>query len=166
VAIARALLHEPRVLFFDEPTAALDPEAARTVRDHLVELIEGARCTVLLCTHNLAEAEALCDEVIILRAGQVLVHDSLEALRLRARPQLRLTARQGAATLVQALRDRGLDAGVDEDEHSVLLAVDEPELQVPDLLRGLLGDGVDVFECHLERATLESLFLDLVQGDS
>jgi ABC-2 type transport system ATP-binding protein len=122
--------------------------------------------TTLLCTHNLAEAEALCDEVIILRAGQVLVHDTLEALRLRARPRLRLAARQGAPTLLQALRDRGLDAGGDEDEHSVLLAVDEPETQVPDLLRGLLEDGVDVFECHLERATLESLFLDLVQGDS
>src|SRR5439155_15742627 len=70
VAIARALLHKPRVLFFDEPTAALDPEAAKTVRDHLVQLIEEERCTVLLCTHNLAEAERICNRLSIVQGGR------------------------------------------------------------------------------------------------
>ena len=66
LAIARALLHEPQVLFLDEPTAALDPESARKVREFISELRREGR-TILICTHNLSDAERLCDRVGVIR---------------------------------------------------------------------------------------------------
>ena len=162
IVLAAALLAEPDLLLLDEPTVGLDPIAAHDVHVYLREAMAGR--TTLFCTHNLTEAEALCDEVIILRGGRVLVHDSLEGLRRRAGPQVRLAARQGPAVLMRALRERGLEAAFDEDETGVLLPVRDPEAQAPDLLRALLGAGLDVYECYPVQATLETLFLDLVRS--
>jgi ABC-2 type transport system ATP-binding protein len=78
------------VLLLDEPTAGLDPVAAHDVLGYVREAMDGR--TTLLCTHNLAEAEALCDDVVILRGGKVLVHTSLAEFRARARPSLRIAA--------------------------------------------------------------------------
>jgi ABC-2 type transport system ATP-binding protein len=82
IALAAALLSEPDVLLLDEPTVGLDPVAARDVHAFLRDAMRGR--TTLLCTHNLAEAETLCEEVVILRDGKVLVHSSLAELRKRS----------------------------------------------------------------------------------
>ena len=97
VAISRALLHRPRVVFFDEPTAALDPESAKIVRDYLQYLADEQRVTVVLCTHNLAEAERLCRRLSIVRGGRQIAEGTpieLKAtigqrmiLRLRREPR-------------------------------------------------------------------------------
>ncbi|NWG13705.1 MAG: ABC transporter ATP-binding protein, partial [Acidobacteria bacterium] len=79
LAIARALLHEPRVLFLDEPTASLDPEAARLVHESIVALRQEGR-TIFLCTHNLDEADRLCDRVGVFKT-QLLVVDTPTRLR-------------------------------------------------------------------------------------
>src|SRR5207237_3464339 len=104
VALAAALLGEPEVLLLDEPTVGLDPVAAHEVVQILREAMVDR--TTLLCTHNLAEAEALCDQVVILRAGKVLVHTPLDELRRRARPLVRIAARQSAWVLQAVLRRR------------------------------------------------------------
>src|SRR3979409_1634290 len=70
VEIARTLIQDPPVLLFDEPTAALDPEAARSVRDYVRDLAASRGRTVLLCTHNLPEAEQLCHRLSIIQAGR------------------------------------------------------------------------------------------------
>jgi ABC-2 type transport system ATP-binding protein len=161
VSLAAALLPSPDVLLLDEPTVGLDPVAAHEVHGALRRAMEGR--TVLLCTHNLAEAEALCDDVIILRTGRVLVHESLTALRRRAAPRLVLRARQGRDTLVEALRAHGLEGRTtDAGSDAVSVALPEPEVEAPALLRTLLGAGLDVYECRAARATLEELFLDAV----
>jgi len=74
LAIARALLHEPRLLFLDEPTSGLDPEASHLVREFIVELKREGR-TIFLCTHNLDEADRLCDRVGVFKT-RLLVVDS------------------------------------------------------------------------------------------
>ena len=79
LAIARALLHEPRLLFLDEPTAGLDPEAAHLVRDFIDELRKEGR-TIFLCTHNLDEADRLCDRIGVFKT-HLLVVDTPENLR-------------------------------------------------------------------------------------
>ncbi len=79
LAIARALLHEPCVLFLDEPTAGLDPEAARMVRNFIADLREAGR-TIFLCTHNLEEADQLCDRIAVFKK-RLLVVDTPEKLR-------------------------------------------------------------------------------------
>ena len=81
VAIARTLVQDPRVLLLDEPTAALDPEAARGVRDHVRELAATRGRTVLLCTHNLNEAEQLCSQLSIVQGGRQVAQGTPAALR-------------------------------------------------------------------------------------
>jgi ABC-2 type transport system ATP-binding protein len=86
VALARALLHEPAVLFLDEPTTGLDPLAARVVRGLIVGLKHASR-SVVVCTHDLDEAERLADTVAILRRGRVVACDTPDALRASAARQ-------------------------------------------------------------------------------
>ncbi|HEY8744670.1 MAG TPA: ABC transporter ATP-binding protein, partial [Chloroflexota bacterium] len=85
VALARALLHEPSALFLDEPTSGLDPLAARAVRELIVGLKHASR-SIILCTHDLDEAERLADEVAILRQGRMVASDAPAALRAGASP--------------------------------------------------------------------------------
>jgi ABC-2 type transport system ATP-binding protein len=159
--IAAALLPSPDLLLLDEPTVALDPVAAHEVHTQLREAMTGR--TTLLCTHNLAEAEALCDEVVILRGGKVLVHSSLAELRQRARKQVRFAARQPANRLAESLRRKGLETTIDADLRGVLVPVGDPAADTPPLLRALLAEGLDVYEARPVEATLETLFLDVVR---
>ncbi|MFC1936125.1 ABC transporter ATP-binding protein [Chloroflexota bacterium] len=80
LALARAMIHNPQVLLLDEPTSAMDPESARLVRDSIKELRSEARA-VVICTHNLAEAEDLADRIAIIRRGQIIANDSPAALK-------------------------------------------------------------------------------------
>ena len=157
--LAAALLSEPEMLLLDEPTVGLDPVAAHDVHDLLSAAMKDR--TTLLCTHNLAEAEALCDDVVILRGGKVLLHEPLIALRGRVPPRLRLRARQGVEPLVAALRRRGLAAEADAD--AAVVNVDGRR-DAPELLRDLLGQGIDVYESVPLEPSLEQLFLDVVQA--
>lgn len=107
VALIRALLHDPPVLFLDEPTTAMDPHSARTVRDAIGEL-RSARRTILLTTHNLTEAEELSDRIVIIRGGRVVAHGTIAQLtrQLLGEPvwELRLAApAKGVAPLLDDL---------------------------------------------------------------
>jgi len=148
---------EPELLLLDEPTVGLDPKASHEVHEYLRQVTSGR--TVLLCTHNLAEAEALCDEVIILLEGRVVVQGRLDELRRGARARLRLAARQGPAAVVARLDGLGQTR---VDGRSVLLEVADPEAEAPRLLRHLLDGGLDVYECTPVQATLEEVFLEAV----
>jgi ABC-2 type transport system ATP-binding protein len=158
VVLAAALLSEPDLLLLDEPTVGLDPVAQSEVHDYLATAMRGR--TTLLCTHNLAEAEELCDDVIILRRGVVLLHESLAALRLRHKPRARLAAREGPDALAAALRRRGIESVV---EDGAVIASIDPRRDAPDLLRALLNEGIAVYECTPLTATLEDLFLEAVR---
>ncbi len=158
VVVAAALLSEPDVLLLDEPTVGLDPVAAREIHDTLRTVMAGR--TTLLCTHNLAEAEALCDDVVILRGGEVLLHEPLAALRERQHPRTRLVARQPAETVVERVRAHGLAAAVEDG--AVIVPIDA-RVDAPALLRSLLAEGIDVYECAPLSATLEELFLEAVR---
>ena len=113
-----------------------------------------------MSTHNLAEAEELCDTVIILRRGTVLIHERIEDLRRQTAPRVHLAAHQGADALLDALS--GLSLPSTRNEHGVWLSLDRAQESIPDLLRGLLGQGIDVYECRLVPPTLEDLFVEVV----
>lgn len=164
VVLAAALLSEPEVLLLDEPTVGLDPIAAHDVHEFLREAMHDR--TTLLCTHNLAEAEALCDDVVILRDGKVLVHSSLADLRQRSKPRLMLAARQGAERLLQAMQDLVPDARAMPEDGTVAVTIDDPEVEAPGLLRRLLAQGLDVYRCQPVRPTLEDLFIQLVNEET
>ncbi len=160
VTIAAALLSEPEVLLLDEPTVGLDPLAAREVRSYLKEAMAGR--TTLLCTHNLAEAEELCESVIILRRGRVLLHERIADLRRRFPTRVYISAAQGARALAEALPTLGI-AG-DEDEAGLWVTLARPQQEVPGLLRRLLALGLDVYECRIAEPSLEDLFVGIVEG--
>lgn len=160
LALAAALLPAPDLLLLDEPTVGLDPVAAREVHDYLRSMMGGR--TTLLCTHNLAEAEALCESAIILQNGRVLLHDRIEHLRRRTQPQIALEALEGPQPLLDALSRLSRPAELVDGQVRLLLS--DPQQQVPELLRSLLAMGLNVYECHTITPSLEDLFLDIVGG--
>ena len=160
VVLAAALLSEPELLLLDEPTVGLDPVAAHEVHEYLRRAMAGR--TTLLCTHNLAEAEALCDDVIILREGSVLLHQPLATLRERQHARTRLLAKQSDETLAEAIRGQGLVPTIEEDG-GVSVPI-EASAGAPALLRALLAAGLDVYECRSQAATLEEMFLEAVRA--
>ena len=157
LVLASALLSRPDVLLLDEPTVGLDPVAAHDVEAMLRDAMRGR--TTLLCTHDLVEAETLCDDVIILRDGRVLIHERIAVLRERVGGRVRLRARS-PDPLRAALTARNV--AWTPDGEAVLAALDARR-DLPDLLRALLAEGVDVFESTPLTVTLEELFLDAVR---
>jgi ABC-2 type transport system ATP-binding protein len=164
VVVAAALLADPEVLLLDEPTVGLDPLATHDVHQMLARAMHTPGRTTLLCTHNLAEAEALCDNVVILRDGHVLVHAPLATLRQRTQPRIRLRARQGQTALLAALAAMELATARDADtDDGVLITLADPPEDAPAVLRHLLGVGLDVYACEPLDPGLEAVFLDLVR---
>ena len=160
LALAAAIVAGPSVLLLDEPTGGLDPVVAGELRSQLRRAMEGR--TSLLCTHNAAEAEALCDELIVLRGGKVVAQGSLEELRRRARPRLRIVARQDPEVVLAEVRALGNHAELVEG--AVQVELGNPQADAPALLRRLLEAGVEVYECGPVRAALENLLHEVSPG--
>jgi len=163
LALARALLHEPAVLLLDEPTSGLDPESARSVREFILELA-GERRAVLLCTHNLTEAERLCDRIALLRTKLIALGnpEELKARLFGHRIQVRLANPDPglpAALNLPFVREAHLDGGV------LTVALDDPERETPPLVRRLVELGAAVQRVTEEERTLEDVYLELVEGD-
>ena len=162
LAIARALLHDPSVVFLDEPTAALDPEAAFIVREAIETLRKGGR-TIVLATHNLDEADRLCDRIAFVRGGLLRV-DSPARLRgaLGTRGlAIRLAgpAPHGLLDTVRAVPGVG---GVHSVDGTVRVGVDEPEAVAPAVVRAVVAAGGDVIEVRVERTSLEQIYFDVM----
>lgn len=116
---------------------------------------------MLLCTHNLAEAEALCEQVVILRNGKVLLDAPLSDMRAHNGLRLRISARQGPQALTAAFRKRGLKS-LTADDGGVIVSINDAQADAPPILRELLQEGLDVYECTVMRPSLEEMFIDLV----
>ncbi|MGQ9684003.1 MAG: ABC transporter ATP-binding protein [Anaerolineae bacterium] len=164
VALARALLHEPPVLFLDEPTAALDPEMAKTVRDLVAELRQQGR-TIFLCTHNLDEAERLCDRIAVMRTRLIAV-DTPEALRRRIFGRRTLVQGKGLSDgVLQAVRALPFVQAASCAEGRLVVDLSAPEEQNPELVRFLVNAGVEVQFVSEERHSLEEVYLNLMEEE-
>ena len=163
VAIARALLHEPEVIYLDEPTSGLDPSAAKTVRDFVATLRELGR-SIVVCTHNLDEAERLCDRIGILR-GTLLRVDSPAGLRRHARGATIRVDLNGAAPAESFVeRAAALDhvRAAEARDGVLFVELDDPTHQTPELVSSLVGAGARITGVREESVTLEQAYLDLV----
>jgi ABC-2 type transport system ATP-binding protein len=162
LAIVRAMLHEPAVLFFDEPTAALDPEAAFTVRDAL-ETLRGMGRTIVLCTHNLDEAERLCDRVAFIR-GEVLRVDSPARLRAGGdRPTVRVElAEAPGPNVLAALRRREGVVDVRASDHVIDVRLGDVREDTPGIVRTLVLEDARVISVRETTATLESVYFEVM----
>jgi len=172
VALARALLHEPSVVFLDEPTTGLDPLSARAVRDLIVGLKQASR-SIVLCTHDLDEAERLADTVTILRRGRVVASDTAAALRANA----------SSETLVHVHLARACPSAVSIAEHVADVAsptclaqangsdawvlayrTTQPRRTNPELIAALVATGASIVSVTCTTATLEDVYATAV-GD-
>lgn len=162
LALIRAVLHEPGVLFLDEPTAGLDPGGAREVRDLIAALGREGR-TILLCTHNLAEAEELADLVGIL--SRRLVAFGTEAELTAAEPRLAVQLTGEAAGYVAGLRALSGVVAVVADGAALTLTLAEPDRFTPAIVRHLVGQGAEVRSVRPLTRSLEEIYLRAVQGD-
>lgn len=163
LAIARALLHEPKVLFLDEPTAGLDPEAAKLVRDFIDELRQQGR-TIFLCTHNLDEAERLCDRIAVFNTRMRVV-DTPGGLRRRLYGrQVVFHLATESEPFVQELQRFAYLKEVRAVDNKLVVALDEPEQRNPELIRHLVGCGAEIQFVGELRHSLEDIYLQLVRS--
>ncbi len=163
LAIARALLHEPRVLFLDEPTAGLDPEASKLVRDFIADLRTQGR-TIFLCTHNLDEAERLCDRIAVFNQ-RIRVVDSPSRLRRQVFGRQVVFHLAGAAEPLLGIVN-GIDAVQEASavDNKLVLTVEEPERDNPALIRTLVQGGAEIQFVGELRRSLEEIYLETVRS--
>jgi ABC-2 type transport system ATP-binding protein len=163
LAIARALLHEPRILFLDEPTAALDPEASHLIHDFISELRKEGR-TIFLCTHNLDEADRLCDRIGVFKT-HLLVVDTPTNLRSQLfgrRVVFHLS--KSNETLAASIRTLPFVREAKIIDNKLLVNLDDPETHNPEIIRALVSAGADIQFVGELRHSLEDVYLQLVKN--
>ena len=162
LAIARALIHEPKILFLDEPTASLDPESAHGLRTFISDLRKEGR-TIFLCTHNLDEADRLCDRICVFRS-EVLVVDTPANLRsslFGRKIVFHLKARE--SKFDEIISRIEFVKNVKSLDNKIIVTVDDPENQNPILINKLISAGAEVIFVGELRHSLEDVYLQLVQ---
>jgi ABC-2 type transport system ATP-binding protein len=168
LSLARVLLPDPDVLLLDEPTSALDPVAARQVRRRLAGLAQEDRRTVVLCTHDLAEAEQLCDRVVVLEQGRVVLEGS--PAQLAAEHGVGGVLLEVAPDQVAAVRDRlrrsAVAGEVEVDAAGRVRATGVPRDEIPGLVWALATDHLAVYEVRRLDPTLEEVYLALHDGEA
>ena len=161
LALARAMMHDPGVLLLDEPTSAMDPESARLVRDEIARLKSSQR-TIVICSHNLTEVEALADKIAIIYRGKILLQGSLDELKREV---------LGAPEYEIKLSDAWDSSGLELPEGASLLSrtatslkvrVDRPQQSNPKILQALSAGSASVMAFQEEPRTLEQVYLKVM----
>ena len=158
LALARALIHEPPVLLLDEPTSAMDPESAQLVRNEIARLRSSQR-TIIICTHNLVEAEMLADKIAIIYHGRILISGTLEEMRKKL-----LGPAEYELKLSGGWRPDGLQwpAGVSlikAWDDGFRFQVENPQVANPSIIHQLIKQNVSVIAVQEVPRTLEMLYL-------
>jgi ABC-2 type transport system ATP-binding protein len=164
IAIARALVHSPKVLFLDEPTAGLDPEAAKTVREFILDLKkEGG--TIFLNTHNLYEAERLCDRIGVLKTKLVALGSPDELAGKFWGKTTVVRVKTVTPAVLQALRALDFVADVQEQDGRLLISLDDPQARNPVIARTIMESGGEIQSITEHKRRLEDVYLKLM-GES
>ena len=164
VLIAKALAHEPKILFLDEPTAGVDVELRQGMWQMVRKLREKG-VTIILTTHYIEEAEEMADRIGVIRKGElIVVEDKAALMRKLGKKQLTLTLRTPLQRLPEALA--GLPVELTAEGHTLVYTFDtqRDETGIAALLRQLAELGIDFKDLHSSESSLEDIFVSLVHG--
>ncbi|MFO7929163.1 MAG: ABC transporter ATP-binding protein [Candidatus Humimicrobiaceae bacterium] len=164
LSLARALIHEPKILFLDEPTSGLDPESARMVRDFIISL-KKEETTVFLCTHNLAEASSLSDRVCIINREIIKVASLEELQNYKKNRMAELILKDDAKKYAGFLKDIKNILDVSIRDNKVLLSLSDPENTNPKIIKKLVERGAEIQYFNEIKASLEDIYLDLMRTE-
>ena len=165
LALARALVHEPKVLFLDEPTAGLDPEAAGEVRQLIRTLREEGR-TIFLSTHNLNEAEMLCNRIAVIHT-RLLALDTPEQLRRRFfRRQIIVQLEALDAEVMEVVKKLPFVQDVREEGNQLVLELADSEHNRPELVKAIVEAGGRVIGVSEKQYPLEEVYLRLIREEN
>ncbi len=163
VSLARTIVHQPRIVLLDEPTAGLDPESARDVRQLIVGM-RGEGRAVLLCTHNLDEVERVADRVAVLRSRLVAVGTPAALRQQLFAPRLRIRLTGAPEPFAAILRSAGVR---DVQVHDAELSVAGGSLTTPQIVRALVEAGAEIEAVEREEPSLEEVYIRLLHpGDA
>ena len=156
LALARSILHDPRLLLFDEPTSGLDPESSSAVLSYIRDMTTEGR-TVVMCTHLLSEAEGLADHIVIMEGGTDLISGSPEVLTKRFWPHPVVTLNSSDQRLLERMRGWNGVVGMRNDPSGARIELDDID-RVPDLVAALVADGIPITRVEPHTPTLEDLY--------
>ncbi|MCK6540398.1 MAG: ABC transporter ATP-binding protein [Anaerolineales bacterium] len=165
LAVARALMHRPELIFLDEPTAGLDPVASSALREDLASLVAQEGMTIFLTTHNLAEAEKLCNQVGVINHGNLLAVGSPSELRSKtSAPRLYVTGQGITSQILEDVKSNALVKRVQQQNGKLVMDLNDLS-RSHEIVTKLVGAGVQIDEVWKEKADLEDVFLQLVEEE-
>ncbi len=166
LAIVRATVHRPPVLFLDEPMAGLDPESAKEIRDMIAKLSEHEKCTILLSTHHLEDAEKLCRRVLIMNKGKCLLVGTPDELRQRisGQPVIEVGLTQVTSKILEAVNSTSMTKEVKQQQNTLLINVEDTRLATPEIVRAIVEAKGQIISVNVLRPSLEEAYLKLIKG--
>ncbi len=169
LAIVRATVHRPPVLFLDEPTAGLDPESAKEIRDLMAQLSQHEKCTILLSTHHLEDAEKLCRRVMIINKGRCLLIGTPDELRekINTKPVIQVGLTLVNSKIVAAIKayNKVKEVNIKQQEATTLLiSVEDTRSAAPEIVRAIVEAEGQILSVNVFRPSLEEAYLKLIKG--
>ena len=165
LSIARALVHEPPILFLDEPTAGLDPAAAKEIRDLIESMSRKEKRTILLCTHHLEDAQRLADRVMMIDKGRMIAIGTPEELqdKVAGKLKLEIVLTEVPATMITSLKRLGTVSGVEQIDNRLIISLKD-SASTPEIVRMIALRGGNILSVNLLRPSLEDVYMKLI-GD-
>ena len=169
LAIARALVHKPPILFLDEPTSSLDPESSKEVRDLIAKLSQHEKSTILLCTHHLEDAERLCSRVMIINKGKNIIVGTPDELRDRiaGNPKIEIRLKKLSPAIVEAAKSvtRVKHVDADNSTSTITVTLDDVQSGTPQVVKNVVdADGL-ILSVNVVRPSLEEAYLKLIKEE-
>ncbi len=164
LALSRALIHEPKILLLDEPTAGLDPESAHMVRI-FIESLKKEKTTVFLCTHNLEEASNLSDRVCIIKKKIIRIATLSELQNDDKNKRAEIIFTDDADRYVKLLEGITGIKTVHAEKNRATVVIEKPEISNPLIIKKLINSGAGILYFNEVKATLEEIYLDLIKDE-
>ena len=164
LALSRALIHEPKILLLDEPTAGLDPESAHMVRN-FIDSLKKEKTTVFLCTHNLEEASSLSDRVCIIKKKIIRIATLSELQNSDRGKRVEIVFRDDADKYTKLIKETSQIKNIQTDKNKAMLVIENPETSNPIILKKLVDSGAKIIYFNQIKASLEEIYLDLIRDE-